>query len=744
MVNRTMGLNYTSRANVNGNGAIAKLKSCYSEPPKRAKRRGFGLFDSDTEDEFDNTISAGVSFTGNKSGFDGLGMGRPVEEYPSSPPEPVTTTVKSSRNSRLTTPSRRSHHRSTPYTTTSTTTSRALQRARKGRDKEEEEREELISSIFDSRDVALPKKKYTMQGARLPLDSSDEDEEDVSERDNSDVESPVLPSRNIFSRTQTTPSKSKSVTIQSPTSSDNAPDTAKKTWAQWLKDILPLPSSSRMSDSIFLELGQASKSIPTRSAKQEMMLEDEEEYDLPGSFSKSRRALTPDDDYERERPYTDEYLHSDNIHSTPSKRVGGLFNYDRAPTSSPPSAKKIAPSRREKATIPTKKAKPAAASSFHRPNNFIKRMRSVKKLNRYDPYSRQMTLKPNDVMEIEEEERELTAQEQLDLLRKRKREREVQEAEDKYLELEYLRKLGIFVDAEKEKEKEKEEQQGNQMKEKEIVPSNLPSRNEEFMDEEPSLPPTKAKKAESPLSAPKEKENRSPKEKSPAGFSLFSPSTSTSLTTTGASTTSSAPPPSFLFGGAGDAAPSSSPPPLSKSNSTASSNTSPPNSWSFNSDSDKENASVPPPPPVIPHAVLPPLSQPPPAPPAMSVGGLFSNPPPDFSFTGPMAQAAKAADNTSPVNNANSVERQRSQADKFKPVKSSGLRGVVGVNDDVEMVDVRALVSGIAVDKLEFPMVWPAATEFGSKEVRDAVAKMWTVDAVGQCGFGELFKTVKV
>ncbi|PWW74737.1 hypothetical protein C7212DRAFT_365236 [Tuber magnatum] len=735
----------------------------------RSDRRGFGLF-SDDEDDSDIERTP-VSFSGNKSGFQALSPGDAGNSSPAAStssmisPLASSTPTRGSRNSALITPQRpRSAHRSTPY---STTTSRALMRAKISKDATIDRESELISAetTYETSTTLVKKSKYTMCGARGNPQEDAEPEPDGREeqegaKDNKGgQEFSITPSRNIFSRT-TTPNKTPT---KSPKKESQVPETGKKTWGQWLGAILPAsvkkPVKAILGDPAEARSAEQEVRTPRKEAPaQDYDFEDNEGLSLPGSFGKAPPSpvRTPS-----QPPSKREQRKVEISYETPSRE--GLLAYQKlkaaaAPRTLPPPSRRIIPTLASSKT-PGRSASPAVtpSSSFHRPSNFIERMKSAKRTNRYDPYSRPRGASTHGKKRSPEpsEPKELTAEEELELLKRREKERKVQEAEDRYLKREIRKKLG----------QEDPEQDGDGDSEmSDTDTSFLQPSVEEVLDE-----------GEPPTGAPPV----SPAPRSPARQSA--PATPTP---TGS-------PPAFLFGNPSPPSATTAPTPAAPEPATA------PTTWSFSSDSDKENiSSGPPPPPTMSHAQLPAPLTTSSHPPSIAGGLLGTSPQPAGGF------GLGLSKESTPLN------RQRNAAEKFKPHISSGLResstvdeekenendienkkpfsgydkenasssssgklggpsnggvggglamqsvfkpsgalkensGVLNLGKSDAKVDLRAKIDAIPHRQLECTISWPSLNQpFGGKDVRAAVESMLNTAAMGEFpeGFdGEMF-----
>lgn len=571
--------------------------------------------------------------------------------FPVYNPPKKTTTPRNSRNSQLTTPKRsgRVSHRNTPY---STTTSRALQRAKASQTPAPgQEEDQLIGDTsYEEPSQDHQRSPYSMHGAKESNleDHGEKTDEDQSGNCSEEQVFVVTPNKNIFSRTTTpvkTPTRPPKAAAKSP------PATGKKTWGQWLGDILP--ESVRKPVKAILGAPNSvspKKDLIVGTPKKDTM-DEEYSYTLPGSFGKSdygRRSPPLTLDYEHDAGttnYGSEFDISKSFSGTPSRiNSSGLFVYDK-PTSV---AKSTAPSKRARRStmstpIRSNKVLPPI-NSLQKPNNFIERMRSAKKTNRYDPYARRSPMKKEKVQLTIEEEKELTPVEKLELLRQRHKERKVAELEDKYEMREALRAMGQVPDDDEpmtDSDSEKAPKDKGKGREGSV---NL----NVTVEDVPEEVATVTKLPVAPLSPPKspvKKARESPQ--SMPSRSLFE---------------SAAPVPSFLIGADVDAGPGftisdAAPPAEIPAISLGA-----PTSWSFGSDSsDKENiSSGPPPPPTMSHAQLPaPLTTSAP-PPAVS-GSLFGSQPAGGFGLGPPKESP-------------AIGRQRSQAEKFAPKVSSSLR----------------------------------------------------------------------
>ncbi|KAG0137840.1 hypothetical protein HOY82DRAFT_317323 [Tuber indicum] len=611
-------------------------------------RRGFGLF-SDDEDDSDIERTP-VSFSGNKSGFQALSPGDAGNSSPAAStscmisPLASSTPTRGSRNSALITPLRpRSAHRSTPY---STTTSRALMRAKISKDATIDRESELISTettYETTASASVKRSKYTMSGARespredAEPESDGREEQEEAEDKKREQEFSITPSRNIFSRT-TTPSKTPT---KSPKRESQVPETGKKTWGQWLGAILPAsvkkPVKAILGDPAELRSTKQEVQTPKETPTQDYDFEDNEGLSLPGSFGKAPPSpvRTPS-----QPPSRREQRKVEICYETPSRE--GLFAYQKpkvavAPRTLPPPSRRIIPTLAPSSKTPGRSASPTTtqSSSFHRPSNFIERMKSAKRTNRYDPYSRPKGTTSRRKKRSPElsEPMELTAEEELELLKRREKERKVQEAEDRYLKREIRKKLG----------QEDPEQDGDGDSEmSDTDTSSLQPSMEEVPDE--GDPP---ERAPSPLPP-----------KSPVKQSVPSPST-----------TPIRPVPTFLFG---NSSPSSTTTTTTTTTPVAPEPVTAP-TWSFSSDSDKENiSSGPPPPPTMSHAQLPAPLTTSSHPPAIAGGLLGTSPQPAGGF------GLGLPKESTPLN------RQRSAAEKFKPHVSSGLRESSTVDEEKE------------------------------------------------------------
>ncbi|RPA98516.1 hypothetical protein L873DRAFT_1808148 [Choiromyces venosus 120613-1] len=560
-----------------------------------------------------------------------------------------STPTRGSRSSSLITPQRpRSAHRTTPY---STTTSRALMRAKISKDATIDRESELISTetTYETTTTSVKQFKYTMSGARGSLREdaqaeSDEQEEqgDAEDDKEDDQEFSITPSRNIFSRT-TTPSKTPT---KSPKKESQVPETGKKTWGQWLGAILPAsvkkPVKAILGDPAEFKSTEQEVHTPKKETPaQDYDFDDNEEFSLPGSFGKAPPSplRTPS-----QPPSKREQRKIEMSYETPSR--DGLFAYQKpktviAPRTLPPPSRRIIPTLAPSSKTPGRSASASVApgSSYHRPSNFIERMKSAKRSNRYDPYSRPKgtSSRAKKTSPEPSEPTELTAEEELELLERREKERKVQEAEDRYLKREIRKKLG-------QEEPEQDGDGDSEMSDTETS-SQQPSVEEVVDEGEPSerSPPA------------------SPAPKSPVKQSVPTPSSPPT-----------GPAPTFLFGN-----PSSPPPTTTTTTAPAAPEpAAAPTTWSFSSDSDKENiSSGPPPPPTMSHAQLPAPLTTSSHPPAIA-GGLLGtyHHQPDGGF----GLGLGLPKESTPLN------RQRSAAEKFKPHVSSGLRESSTVDEEKE------------------------------------------------------------
>lgn len=571
------------------------------------------------------------------------------------PPKKVTT-PRNSRSSQLTTPKRsgRVSHRNTPY---STTTSRALQRAKASQSAVPGQEEDQLIGDTSYEEPSQPERKspYSMHGAK---DGSAQDyEEEKTDEDQSGdcLEEQVFkitPNKNIFSRTTTpvkTPTRPPKAATQSP------PATGKKTWGQWLGDILPESVRKPVKAILGADSITPTKDLIVGTPKKDAM-DDEYSYTLPGSFGKSDYGNRPPPpmtlDYEHDAgntSYGSEFDISKNFSGTPSRiSTSGLFIYDK-PASATKSTAPSKRSRRSTMSTPIKSNKTLPPiSSLQKPNNFIERMRSAKKTNRYDPYARRSPMKKDKIQLTVEEEKELTPAEEVELVKQRQRERKIAALEDKYLMREALRAMGQVPDDEQMTDSDSEvlvKDKGKGRERSLSISANLSATVEDVPEEvvaKPKLPIAPL----SPPKSPTKKVRESPQ--SIPSRNLFE---------------SAAPVPSFLVGPGVDTSPGftisdASPP----AESPAISLGAPTTTWSFGSDtSDKENiSSGPPPPPTMSHAQLPAPLTTSAQPPAVS-GSLFgSQPAGGFGLGSPKESPA--------------IGRQRSQAEKFAPKVSSSLR----------------------------------------------------------------------
>lgn len=555
-----------------------------------------------------------------------------------------STPTRGSRNSALITPQRpRSAHRSTPY---STTTSRALMRAKISKDATIDRESELISTETTYETTAttsVKRSKYTMSGARgspredAEPESEEQEEQEKAEDNKEEQEFSITPSRNIFSRT-TTPSKTPT---KSPKKESQVPETGKKTWGQWLGAILPAsvkkPVKAILGDPAEFRSTEQEVQTPKKEAPaQDYDFEDNDGLSLPGSFGKAppspmRSPSQP--------PSKREQRKVEIIYETPSRE--GLFAYQKpkvvvAPRTLPPPSRRIIPTLAPSSQTPGRSASPAAtpSSSFHRPSNFIERMKSAKRTNRYDPYSRPKGTNSRGKKRSPEpsEPKELTAEEELELLKRREKERKVQEAEDRYLKREIRKKLGQQdpeQDGDGDSEMSDTDTSSKQPSVEEVTDEGEPS------NRAPSASPAPKSPVKQPVPAP------STPPTGPAPIFLFGDSSSSSTTTT------------------------TTPAPLEPAAA--------PTTWSFSSDSDKENiSSGPPPPPTMSHAQLPAPLTTSSHPPAIAGGLLGTSPQPAGGF------GLGLPKESTPLN------RQRSAAEKFKPHVSSGLRESSTVDEEKE------------------------------------------------------------
>lgn len=612
----------------------------------------------------------------------GLRLSAPTmsASFPIYTPQKHSATARNSRNSQLTTPKRsgRISHRNTPY---STTTSRALQRAKQSQNGTAENQEDQLigeTSYEEPTQSQRKKSPYSMHGAKNGNSQQyDEEEEKTDEDQPEDAEDQdfrITPSRNIFSRTNTpvkTPTKSPKGEPRSPLA------TGKKTWGQWLGAILPESVKKPVKailgapEDMTSQVAEQTKELVIGTPKKGVVMDEDHDgiYSLPGSFGKpevERRTKPPMLEYEHDAgntSYGSEFDISKSFGSTPSRvNPSGLFVYDK-----PKSTTSIAPSRRERRStmstpLKSNKSLPAV-SSLHKPNNFIERMRTAKKSHRYDPYARRTTAKEK-IQLTQDEGKELAPEEKLKLLKQRQKERKIAELEDKYEMREALKAMGQPVPDEDEQMPDSDTEQGTKDKGKGRERSLSVSRplNPTVEDVAEDGSPTKAL-AIAPSSPPKSPIKKVQREspKAMPSRNLFEPS---------------APAPSFLLSGDTSDEPfkiSTAPPPPEIPNINFNGS---PSSWSFSSDSsDKENiSSAPPPPPTMSHAQLPaPLtvsSQPP-----VVAGGLFGS-------TAPQQPAGGFG--LGPPKEPTAVGRQRSQAEKFKPMRSSSLRESRSVADEDE------------------------------------------------------------
>lgn len=499
-----------------------------------------------------------------------------------------------------------------------------------------------------------------MHGAKESLntnveeDDTEEEQEGGKEKGNI-VVLPVTPSRNIFSR------PAPSETPKEPSSAERqVPDTGKKTWSQWLSTILPASVKKPVRAILGAPSDTASPVRTPTHARLDEDVEEEERYTLPGSFDRRPRSLSPtlsQDPTESNNTASFEVNYESPCRKASSFDASygtqfrmGSFDLGKSKSASasfpralPAPSKRDAPARSPSKKPPRRSATPAAdaGSSFHKPSNFIERMRTAKSNHRYDPYSRPTSrLARGNVLRTESEET-LTAEQELEILIQRERDRKVQEAEDRYLKREIKRKLGQLDD------------DGDE----EMSPENEPSTNrnptvEDAPDHGDERVQEQVGTATPPPKSPVKQKRRDSAAPAPVG-----------------------PLPNFLFGETPAPAPASlSPPsPAPAGLDITAGGAPPPTSWSFSSDSDKENiSSGPPPPPTMSHAQLPaPLatsSQPP-----AVAGGLFSTAPQ------PAGGFGLGLPKESPA-----VGRQRSQAEKFKPVNPSGLRESSTVDEEKE------------------------------------------------------------
>lgn len=585
-----------------------------------------------------------------------------------SPPKKATSS-RNSRNSQLTTPKRsgRVSHRNTPY---STTTSRALQRAKASQNVVPGQEEDQLIGDTSYEEPSQPERKspYSMHGAK---DSGVQDyvEEKTDEDQSGDcLEEQVFritPTKSIFSRTTTpikTPTRPPKAAAQSP------PATGKKTWGQWLGDILPESVKKPVKAILGAPEGvPQTKDLIVGTPKKDM--DDEYSYTLPGSFGKSdygHRSPPLKLDYEYDggaNSYGSEFDISKSFSGTPSRvNPSDLFIYDKPK----PEPKSTAPSKRARRStmstpIKSNKVLPPI-SSLQKPNNFIERMRSAKKTNRYDPYARRSPMK-NKVQPAVEEEKELTPAEEVELVKQRQRERKIAALEDKYLMREALRAMGQAPDDEQMTDSDSEilaKDKGKGRERSLSMSANLNATVED-VPEEAASEKAASEEAASEEAAPTTKLPIAPPSppKSPIKKTRESPQSMPSRNLF----ESAAPVPSFLVGAGIDASPgftiSDAPPPVEN---PAISLSVPPTTWSFGSDSsDKENiSSGPPPPPTMSHAQLPAPLTTSAQPPAVS-GSLFGSQPAGGFGLGPPKESP-------------AIGRQRSQAEKFAPKVSSSLR----------------------------------------------------------------------
>lgn len=580
--------------------------------------------------------------------------------FPAYNPPKQSKVPRNSRNSQLTTPKRsgRVSHRNTPY---STTTSRALQRAKAAQKATpSQEEDQLIGETsYEEPPQSQRKSPFSMHGAK---DSNDQEyEEEKTDEDQSgdafeEQDFKITPSRNIFSRTNT-PIKTP---VKSPKGQQSTPATGKKTWGQWLGAILP--DSVKKPVKAILgapeEGTTQTKDLIVGTPKKDVMEEDfPESYSVPGSFGKpddGRRTPPLLLDYEHgasSNHYSSEFDISKSFSGAPSHvSPSGLFVYDK-PT---PAVKSTAPSKRARRStmstpIKSSKALPAV-SSLHKPNNFIERMRSAKKTHRYDPYARRTSQKKEKIQLTVEEEKELTPAEKLELLKQRQKERKIAALEDKYEMREALRAMGqVPDDDEQMTDSDSERRPKDKGKGLEGSPSVSTSINQATVEDIAEETPEDTSITKLPI-AP------SSPPKSPIKKARESPQSMPSRNLFEAS----APAPSFLLAGDADTGPgftiSDAPPPAEIPPISLTT----PSTWSFGSDSsDKENISAgPPPPPTMSHAQLPAPLTSSVQPPAVSLFG--SQPTGGFGLGAPKESTA--------------VGRQRSQAEKFKPMVSSSLR----------------------------------------------------------------------
>ncbi|CUS15629.1 unnamed protein product [Tuber aestivum] len=725
-------------------------------------RRGFGLFSDDEDDE--EIERTPVSFSGNKSGFQALSPGDVGNSSPAAStssmisPLASSTPTRGSRNSALITPQRpRSAHRSTPY---STTTSRALMRAKISKDAMIDRESELISTetTYETTTTSVKRSKYTMSGARgnpregAEPESDGREDQEEAESDKGGQEFSITPSRNIFSRT-TTPSKTPT---KSPKRESQVPEMGKKTWGQWLGAILPAsvkkPVKAILGDPAEFRSNEQEAQTPRKEAPaQDYDFEDNEVLSLPGSFGKAPPSpvRTPS-----QPPSKREQRKVEICYETPSRE--GLFAYQKprvavAPRTLPPPSRRIIPTLAVSSKTPGRSASPTVtpSSSLHRPSNFIERMKSAKRTNRYDPYSRPKGTSSRGKRRSSElsEPKELTAEEELELLKRREKERKVQEAEDRYLKREIRRKLG----------QEDPEQDGDGDSEMSDTDTSFQQPSVEEVPDE----------GEPPIVAPP----APPASNSPIRQSIPTPSTPPT-----------GPAPTFLFGNLSPSPTTPTATPAAPEPATA------PTTWSFSSDSDKENiSSGPPPPPTMSHAQLPTPLTTSSHPPSIAGGLLGTSPQPAGGF------GLGLPKESTPLN------RQRSAAEKFKPHISSGLResstvdeekenendienkkpslgydkenasssssgklggpssggvgggglamqsvfkpsgalkensGVLNLGKSDVKVDLRAKIDTIPHRQLECTVAWPSLNQpFGGKDVRTAVESMFNTAAMSE------------
>lgn len=489
--------------------------------------------------------------------------------------------------------------------------------------------------------------RYTMSGA-LETQATVADKE---------AKSP--PNRTLFQETSTPPAKSQARTTPR--------STEKTTWAQWLKSIVP--DSVKKPVSLFVAPTKKkdiflSPKTPPKTTTDDTPL-------LPGSFDK-------------DEPYINPNILAESQQSSPSSRSPDLFSYNRSASLSlsPPNKSRGprrnrdpssvdtpgTPSRSVSQSFPAPTATPVSA--FRKPSNFIERMRSTRRTDRYNPYSRGGSARktPQKGASIlstgspTNGSRELTAEEELERIEKRERDRRVQEQEDKYMKREVLRKLGKPVDDDETLEVGKDSVM------KEFPPSPVV---EEVTDED-----------EVTLPMPQQKQKQKQKVKTPA-------KRHPAVDTPGAGLVKETAP-QILFG---HKSPAPVPTFLSSSPPSAQGPDAMQGSFS-SSDSEKENRtapsrvatqsqspipSQPPPPPSPSHRHLPtpsaplePSIQPPPI--SGGPSGIFSAP----------APASPVASPSSPINFAGGLRRGSVPGMKHQPRVPSSLSHVENLSHEKE------------------------------------------------------------